>query len=100
MSGRVLAALWLVIGLVIFNAFFDLYVSRGAREYLQLRAEADLGIVPPPSMPEVMARAERMGLIAATLWAGAIVAGGWITIRFTAKGRCLRQRPFVMPGAG
>ena len=82
-----MVVLWLVVGIALWNGIFDLYVSRGAREYLQLRAEADLGIVPPPSMPEVMARAERMGLIAATLWAGAIVAGGWITIRFTAKGR-------------
>jgi hypothetical protein len=34
-SRRALAALWVVIGVVIFNAFFDLYVSRGARELLQ-----------------------------------------------------------------
>ena len=74
--------LWLVVGFALWNGIFDLYVSRGAREYLQLRFEADLGLVPPPSMPEVMARAERMGLIAATLWATAIVACGWITLRF------------------
>ena len=77
--------LWLVVGIALWNGIFDLYVSRGAREYLQLRAEADLGLVPAPSMPEVMARAERMGLIAATLWAGAVVAGGWLTLRITSK---------------
>ena len=87
MTRRTIAVLWLVVGIALWNGIFDLYVSRGAREYLQLRAEADLGIVPPPSMAEVMARAERMGLIAATVWASAIVAGGWMTLRFTAKGR-------------
>ena len=85
MTRRTIAVLWLVVGIALWNGIFDLYVSRGAREYLQLRAEADLGIVPPPSMAEVMARAERMGLVAATLWAGAVVVGGWITIRIVGR---------------
>ena len=87
MTRRTLAALWLVAGLALWNGIFDLYVSRGAREYLQLRAESELGLVPQPSMAVVMARAERMGLIAATLWAGAVVACGWITIRLASKSR-------------
>jgi hypothetical protein len=78
---RTIAVLWLVVGIALWNGIFDLYVSRGAREYLQLRAESELGLVPQPSMAEVMARAERMGLIAATLWSVAVVAGGWLTIR-------------------
>jgi hypothetical protein len=82
---RTIAALWLVVGIAVWNGIFDLYVSRGAREYLQLQAQSELGIVPEPSMAVVMGRAERMGLIAATLWAGAIVAGGWITIALVAR---------------
>jgi hypothetical protein len=84
---RTIAVLWLIVGIALWNGIFDLYVSRGAREYLQLRAEAELGLVPQPSMAEVMARAERMGLIAATLWSVAIVAGGWLTIRLIATSR-------------
>jgi hypothetical protein len=86
-SRRTLAVLWLVVGIALWNGIFDLYVSRGAREYLQLRAEADLGLVPAPSMPEVMARAERLGLIAATLWAGGVAACGLLTIRFSSTAR-------------
>jgi hypothetical protein len=84
---RTIAVLWLIVGIALWNGIFDLYVSRGAREYLQLRAESELGLVPQPSMPEVMARAERMGLIAATLWSVAVVAGGWLTIRLTSTSR-------------
>jgi hypothetical protein len=84
---RTIAVLWLIVGIALWNGIFDLYVSRGAREYLQLSAEAELGRVPQPSMAEVMARAERMGLIAATLWAGTVIAGGWLTIRLVSKRR-------------
>ena len=87
MTRRTIAVLWLVVGIALWNGIFDLYVSRGAREYLQLQAQSELGIVPRPSMAIVMARAERMGLIAATSWATAVVAGGWITIRLMSKSR-------------
>ena len=87
MTRRTIAILWLVVGIALWNGIFDLYVSRGAREYLQLRAESELGLVPQPSMAVVMARAERMGLLAATLWAGGVAAAGWITIRLVSKSR-------------
>ena len=80
MSRRVLAGLWLVVGLVIFNAFFDLYVSRGAREYLQKRAEYELRGGPEPHMDAVMAQSTRDGWIMSTVWAGLVVAAGWTTI--------------------
>jgi len=84
---RTIAVLWLVVGIALWNGIFDLYVSRGAREYLQLRAESELGLVPSPSMAVVMARAKRMGLVAATLWASAVVAGGWLTIGLVSRSR-------------
>lgn len=87
MARRTIAALWLVAGIVLWNGIFDLYVSRGAREYLQLRAESELGLVPAPDMAVVMARARRMGLIAATLWASGAVAAGWITIAVLSRPR-------------
>ena len=87
MTRRTIAFLWLVVGIALWNGIFDLYVSRGAREYLQLQAQSELGIVPQPSMAIVMARAERMGFIAATLWATAVVVGGWITIRLVSESR-------------
>jgi hypothetical protein len=77
---RTIAILWLAVGIAVWNGFFDLYVSRGAREYLQLRAEFELGREPEPAMADVMGRARRMGVVAATLWAGAIIGFGWWTV--------------------
>jgi hypothetical protein len=79
-TARVVAGLWLVVGIAVWNGFFDLYVSRGAREYLQRQAEFELGREPQPSMSDVMNRAKRDGLIAASIWATVVVAGGWTTL--------------------
>jgi hypothetical protein len=79
-SRRTIAILWIVVGIALWNGFFDLYVSRGAREFLQLRAEFDLGRGPEPAMADVMGRARRLGLIAATLWSTAVVGFGWFTV--------------------
>jgi hypothetical protein len=79
-SSRALALLWALVGVVVWNGFFDLYVSRGAREYLEKQAEFLLGAGPAPSMPAVMAEAVRAGRTDATLWALAITGAGWATI--------------------
>jgi hypothetical protein len=80
------AALWLVLGVVVWNGFFDLYVSRGAREYGQLRVEHELGRGPKPDMIEVMSRAKRDGAVAASVWAGLIVAAGFGTLWISRRG--------------
>jgi hypothetical protein len=80
MSVRAIAALWLVLGVAIWNGFFDLYVSRGAREYLQRQAEYQLGHGQEPSMTEVMARARREGLVMSSVWSGIVVVAGWGTL--------------------
>ena len=85
MRTRVLAGLWLVAGVAIWNGFVDLYVSRGAREYGQKQAEADLGLGPKVSMTVVMANATHDGVVAGSLWATGIVALGWATIRLSAR---------------
>lgn len=80
-----LVALWLGMGVAVWNGVFDLYVSRGAREYGQKAAEADLGLGPHVTMAGVMAGATHDGLVAATLWAVAIVACGWFTVWFVPR---------------
>ena len=70
------AAIWLVVAATVWMGFFELYVSRGAREYLQLKAEAELGRVAQPSMNEVMAKARADGAAMATIWAGLVLGGG------------------------
>ncbi len=84
---RALAALWLLVGLAVWNGFFDLYISRGAREYGQKAAEADLGLGPRVTMVDVMTSVRHDGLIAATLWAILVVGCGWATIWLAGKPR-------------
>jgi hypothetical protein len=80
MRRRLLAGLWLLIGAAVWLGFFDLYVSRGAREYGQLRAEYELHWTKAePAMAAVMARARHDGAVAASAWAGVIVLCGWGT---------------------
>lgn len=81
MRARGLAVLWLAIGIAVWLGFFDLYVSRGARLYLQEHAEYELHpIGEEPSMNVVMRRARRDGVVAASLWSASIVIAGWTTI--------------------
>lgn len=79
------AAIWIIVAAAVWIGFFELYVSRGAREYLQLKAEAELGRVPQPSMNEVMARAEADGATMATVWAGIVLAGAMAAARLHAS---------------
>lgn len=86
-AGTVLwAGLWLVLGIAVWNGFFDLYISRGAREYLQLAAEAQLGQGPTPSMNTVMAEARHAGAVAATTWSAVVVLAGWLTLAVARRG--------------
>jgi hypothetical protein len=84
---RVVAVLWLALGVAIWNGFFDLYVSRGAREYGQLRVEHELGRGPEPDMNDVMTRAQHDGVVGASIWAGLVVIGGWGTIWVSSKSK-------------
>ncbi|MCC7009161.1 MAG: hypothetical protein IT184_10115 [Acidobacteria bacterium] len=87
MTRRLLFVGWLAIGFAVWNGFFDLYVSRGARYYLQLQAEAELGRTSPAAMADVMARAARDGVIASSLWTVVIVGCGWATVALTDRAR-------------
>jgi hypothetical protein len=80
---RVLFVAWLGVGAAVWNGFFDLYVSRGAREYLQKRAEFDAGLTPgpAPAMAVIMTAARRDGLVAASAWAVLVTGLGLVTLR-------------------
>ena len=99
MSARVMAVLWLALGVAVWNGFFDLYVSRGAREYGQLRVEYELGRGPDPDMNGVMDRAIRAGVRASTIWAAVIVAAGWGTIVLSSKYKVRSSKNGRLPAA-
>lgn len=73
-------ALWAAIGFAVWNGFYDLYVSRGAREYLQMAAEAELGRRETPSMTHVMEAAQKNGARVGGGWAILVTGAGWATI--------------------
>ena len=87
MSRRTLAVLWLVLGVAVWSGFYDIYVSRGAHEYLQKMREHELGRGPDPDMIGVMAEAQRAGVRAATIWSTIIVGAGWGTILLSSKSK-------------
>jgi len=94
MRVRLLAALWFLFGIAVWLGFFDLYISRGAREYGQDHAEYELHDgrkAFEPSMTAIMDRAKHDGVIAASLWTGAVIAFGWTTIWL--KGGTRVRRP-------
>ena len=80
MRARALAGVWLVVGVVVWNAFFDLYIARGAQQYLQAKAEYDLGVGPAVNMAVKMRAVRRHGTLMSTVWAGAVVMCGLATI--------------------
>ena len=92
MRARMLALLWLALGVAVWCGFFDLYISRGARLYGQLHAEYELRMIhDEPSMVAIMNEAKRAGLIAASLWAGVVVLAGWTTIWLRGGSRSRHQ---------
>lgn len=77
---------WLIVGAALWNAIFDLYLARGAREYLQARAEFELGLAPEPEVGRAMGQARRHGVIAASAWAAVVTGLGLATIRASRVG--------------
>lgn len=82
-----LLVLWLLVASGVSAGFYDIYVSRGAREYLQASAEADLGRRAEPSMVAIMEANQRAGRRAGTYWFVVIVTAGWATVWLAARKR-------------
>ena len=92
MSRGAIAALWLVLGIAVWNGFNDIYVSRGAHEFAKMRLEHELGRGPTPDMVEVTARAKRQGRTAGGIWAGIVVAAGLGTLHLSSKFKVRRSK--------
>lgn len=80
MSDRALVLMWIVIGVVVWNGVFDLYVSEGTREYLQIVAEVRAGYGVERTVTDVMNWWKNAGAMAATGWAAFIVGAGLLTV--------------------
>lgn len=81
MRARLLAVVWLGLGAALWLGIFDLYVSRGSREYGDEHGKFELHLIAEePQMITVMDRAKHNGVVAASSWAAIVVGLGWATI--------------------
>lgn len=78
---RALMLLWLGLGVLAWNATFDLWMTSETRQYLLREAMWELGRGPQPVLTESMAQATRGGVIRASLWTFVIVSAGFLTLR-------------------
>ncbi|NQW02753.1 MAG: hypothetical protein HQ485_01860 [Acidobacteria bacterium] len=78
---RVLAMMWLAVAVVIWNVYFDLWMSGAPREYLLQSALWELGRGAEPDMASIMRLATRDGAIRASWWAALILSAGLMTLR-------------------
>lgn len=78
---RALLILWAVVGLVVWNVYFDLWMSGAPREFLLRSAYWELGRGTEPDMAGLMGEAARAGALKATGFAGVVLAAGLLTVR-------------------
>jgi len=78
---RIAAALWIVVGIVVWNAVFEMWVVRGVKEYLFHAALSGAGRGPVTPIAQIMDPAIYDATWIATLWASSIVLAGLLTLR-------------------
>jgi hypothetical protein len=85
-----LAALgfWALVAFVVWNGFFDLFVSRGQKHYVAAHALHELGRGPRVTIDEVMSGTIADAVVWSSLWAALILAVGLGWTAFVS-----RQRP-------
>jgi hypothetical protein len=89
---RILIAVWLVLGVALWNALFEMMVVRGVKEYLFRAALHDAGRRPFTPIAEVMDPAIYNATWVATLWTSIILLAALATMRLLA-----RQAPEAAP---
>ena len=82
---RVLVALWIVVGVIVWNGVYDLVMFRGVQAYLFRNALHQLGRGPEVAMKPFMAWVIRDAVRTSTMWAGAVVVAGLATIRWSQR---------------
>ncbi len=78
---RVLAGVWVAIGVVVWNGVYDFVMFRGVQAYLFRNAMHQLGRGPDVPMKLFMQGVVYDAVWISTIWAGAILLAGLLTIR-------------------
>jgi hypothetical protein len=75
-----LLIVWIGIGVVVWNGFFDLLMTRGVKEYLYRQAEHELGRGKPVTMREIMNETRADAAVKASIWAVLVAGAGVLTV--------------------
>ena len=78
---RTALGLWIVLGVVVWNALYDLRITLGVRDYLLQQALFEAGRGPAITISDAMRDTVRDAVLVATLWASIILAAGLWTVR-------------------
>jgi hypothetical protein len=82
---RILIAVWMVLGVALWNALFEMMVVRGVKEYLFRAALHDAGRRPFTPIAEVMDPAIYHATWVATLWTSIMLLAALVTMRLLAR---------------
>jgi hypothetical protein len=82
---RIAVAIWIVLGIALWNGVFEMMVVRGVKEYLFRAALYDAGRGPMMSIPQVMDPAVYNATWVATLWTSIIVLAAMLTVKLASR---------------
>ena len=78
---KVALALWMVVGVGLWNAMYDQILEKGIKEYLFRSTLHEAGRAPQVAIATVLEPFLFDAVWVSTFWAGAIVLAGLLTIR-------------------
>ncbi|MBA2300998.1 MAG: hypothetical protein H0W08_00025 [Acidobacteria bacterium] len=78
---RVLVAVWLALGVLLWNGVYDMTLGKGIKEYLFRSALHDAGRGPQVTIPSVLDPFVFDALWVSTFWASLVMLAGLVTIR-------------------
>jgi hypothetical protein len=82
---RIAALWWLGIAVVVWNALYDILLTRATKEYLRRHAMHEAGRGPAVGIAEIMDPAVYEAIWKATLAAGLLLLAGLLTIKYVGR---------------
>lgn len=83
---RVLAGLWVALGIALWNGVYDMTLGEGIKEYLFRSALHDAGRAPHVSIATVLDPFVFDAVWVSTFWASLVMLAGLVTIRVMRRG--------------
>lgn len=82
---RIAVALWVIVGIVVWNGVYDLLVGQGIKEYLFREALYQAGRGPRISIASIMDPFVFYAVWVSTLWTSVITLAGLFTIKLLSR---------------